>query len=78
MSDENVTIGENVTTNNAALPLDAKVTIVVVVDGVETVRQTTLVERWAVDYVTQATLVQSEDPDYEAARVALANGGRKR
>lgn len=51
----------------------ARVTVVVLVDDVETARASYEVERWAVDYVTDAVMVQAEDPDYESARAERAH-----
>ena len=55
----------------------AQVTVLVIVNGRELARQTTSIESWAVPYVTHATLVQSEDPDYEGAASSLARGRRR-
>ena len=51
--------------------------MLVIVNGRELARNTARIESWAVPYVTHATLVQSEDPDYAAAASSLARGRRR-
>ncbi len=51
---------------------ELEVTVIVYVDGREYTQTTQKVEEWAIPYVAHATLVQVEDPDYDAASDAQA------